>query len=75
MDVVHALVITDLLSLICLLLDALLQVSRLSALYDPCSSDMDAIMRSFCQKLARWSCRYLTAFMMVVAGCHYVEFC
>ena len=41
-----------------------------------CSSDMDALMRSLGGRtVPDGAVGILPAFMMVVAGCHYVEFC
>ena len=70
MDVVHASVITD--------LGCLLSGLAVSACRIPASviSDMDAPMRSLGGRtVPDGAVGILPAFMMVVAGCHYVDFC
>ena len=67
MDVVHASVITD---LFCLLGLQFLHCRN------PSSSDMDASMRSLGGRtVPDGAADILPAFMMVVAGCHNVDFC
>ena len=70
LDVVHASVITD--------LGCLLSGLAVSACRNPSISDQwygCSYEKSWWSYRARWRCRYLPAFMMVVAGCHCVDFC
>ena len=68
MDVVHASLITD------ELLDGLAVLCFLGC--PVCSSDLDAPMRSLVGRtVPDGAIGILPAFMMVVAGCHYVDFC
>jgi hypothetical protein len=68
LDVVHASVITDVLR------DGLAVLCF--PWYPVCSSDLDAPMRRIGGRtVPDGAIGILPAFMMVIAGCHYVDFC